>query len=138
MLAVSKMKFREVEWNIEIKLILMERATGKYFTGRRGVRQLRRCPLGAQPCEMVTQLEKAFCMLAFYSTESVSIVPRNFWRKYYINKNPPNANSIRSLDRPTEAHVLATVFTGAITPLDFLPWGCVENEVPLLKQHWEM
>jgi hypothetical protein len=38
MLAVSKMEFREVEWHIEIKLILMRIATRKYIAGRRGMR----------------------------------------------------------------------------------------------------
>jgi hypothetical protein len=33
-LAIRKLKFIEVECHIEMKLILMERAAEKYFTGR--------------------------------------------------------------------------------------------------------
>jgi hypothetical protein len=33
-LGISEFKFIEIEWHIEMRLILMERATEKYFTGR--------------------------------------------------------------------------------------------------------
>jgi hypothetical protein len=51
------------------------------------------------------------------------------------NLKTKNANLIRLMDGPTETHVLATAFTGEITPLD-----CVEKEVdvPPLKQRLEI
>jgi hypothetical protein len=65
-LTISKLKFIEVECHIEMKLILMERATEKnILQDEREVRELQRCPLGAQPCEMATNLRKHFVCSRF-------------------------------------------------------------------------
>jgi hypothetical protein len=43
---------------------------------------------------MATQTEKAFCVLEFHSTKSVTTVQQGFWRKFH--KNPPCVNSFET------------------------------------------